>query len=447
MIQKKRTGLVVAGLLACLVAGAQTLHVKGTHDGGDVEALELSIKPVGGVGNPAGVKMIVSGNKFECDAEPSETGFYMLYGRLGQEVQLMTPVYTPHADGTLPLKTYIDGKQLCVKSGNDNKALTAFSRLVGEKDMYFWTQQQQIGKEALLPFLKSYLSAADSIAAKYKCSEPVRQYMNLWGYSAMSGNYSAIPHALGIKKSELPFGEDELFANSHKMLDTPLASCFPAVFQMILAELPKGGMTESLEALFADYSSDVIRKRVADLVAERFVTRFNYSGDCEKGMAELNNAIAKYGVDARYADEFTKRYSSVKGASFPDVELVDADGNRMDFSSFKGYYVYVDLWASWCGPCCREVPFLKELEKELQNKNVKFLSISLDKNQKAWKDKMKALDMHGNQWIDPNDQLAKALNVQGIPRFLIYDKNGNLYNGNAPRPSNPETLHILENLK
>ena len=60
----------------------------------------------------------------------------------------------------------------------------------------------------------------------------------------------------------------------------------------------------------------------------------------------------------------------------------------MDFAQFRGKYVYIDLWASWCVPCCREVPHLQKLEKELENKDVVFLSISIDQNPSAWKKKM-----------------------------------------------------------
>lgn len=120
----------------------------------------------------------------------------------------------------------------------------------------------------------------------------------------------------------------------------------------------------------------------------------------------------------------------------------------MDFSSFKGSYVYVDLWASWCGPCIREIPYLKELEKGLGNKQVKFVSISLDTRQEAWKKKMKELDLHGYQLFDSGNGLSKALNISGIPRFLIYDKEGKLYMKDAPRPSKGLQLkELLEGLK
>ena len=114
----------------------------------------------------------------------------------------------------------------------------------------------------------------------------------------------------------------------------------------------------------------------------------------------------------------------------------------------RGKYVYIDLWASWCVPCCREVPHLQKLEKELENKDVVFLSISIDQKVEAWKKKMADLQVHGNQWHDSEGTLGKALNVKGIPFFLIYDKEGKLYMYNAPRPSMGLALkELLEGLK
>jgi alkyl hydroperoxide reductase subunit AhpC len=93
------------------------------------------------------------------------------------------------------------------------------------------------------------------------------------------------------------------------------------------------------------------------------------------------------------------------------------------------------------------VPYLKKLEKELKNKDVVFVSVSSDTNEQAWKSKMKELDMHGHQYLDKGNTLCDALNVKGIPFFVIYDKAGNLYTYGAMRPSSGARLRdFLESL-
>ena len=109
--------------------------------------------------------------------------------------------------------------------------------------------------------------------------------------------------------------------------------------------------------------------------------------------------------------------------------------------------MFIDLWASWCIPCIKEIPHLKQLEKDLQNKDVVFLSISIDTNVAAWKKKVAALGLEGELLNNQDNKLCESLNVSGIPFFLIYDKEGKLYKYNAYRPSDMRLKPLLEGLK
>ena len=139
-------------------------------------------------------------------------------------------------------------------------------------------------------------------------------------------------------------------------------------------------------------------------------------------------------------------YSRV-GGEMPDVPIIDQQGNEHRLSEFKGRYVYIDLWASWCGPCNQEIPYLKELERTIGNDKVVFISISIDEDSNAWKAAIKRHNLSGNQFLG-NETLATLLKVQGIPRFLIYDKEGRLLYPDAPRPSSQmEIRRILNSLE
>ena len=142
-----------------------------------------------------------------------------------------------------------------------------------------------------------------------------------------------------------------------------------------------------------------------------------------------------------------KKYS-MEGAALPDVMLEDVDGQMHKLADFRGKYLYIDLWASWCGPCCQEVPYLQKLEKQLNNPMVEFISISLDTNKKAWKEKMKQLNMHGHQYIVTGDQFATMMNIKGIPHFLLYSKAGTLMQYKAEHPSSGDRIrNVLVRLK
>ena len=142
----------------------------------------------------------------------------------------------------------------------------------------------------------------------------------------------------------------------------------------------------------------------------------------------------------------TRSYTTV-GAPAPDVDLYDAKGNKHRLSEFKGKYVYLDLWASWCGPCNLEIPYMKELERSLGNEMVVFVAISVDEDVDSWKAALARHKLEGNQFI-ASPIFPQLLKLYSIPRYMIYDKEGKLVNANAPRPSSGEIIkQILSGLK
>lgn len=135
------------------------------------------------------------------------------------------------------------------------------------------------------------------------------------------------------------------------------------------------------------------------------------------------------------------------GAPAPDVELCDTSGNIHSLSEFKGKYIYVDLWASWCGPCNMEIPHLKELERTIDNDAIVFIGISVDEDVNDWKAALDRHQLRGNQFIATRE-LSQMLNIQSIPRYVIFDKDGKMLNPNAPRPSSGNAIRdLLRQLK
>ena len=113
----------------------------------------------------------------------------------------------------------------------------------------------------------------------------------------------------------------------------------------------------------------------------------------------------------------------------------------------RGKYVYIDVWATWCGPCKAELPYLKKLEKKFKGKNIYFVSISIDANKAAWikmvqEDQLGGIQLHGGN-------IAKDYDIRAIPRFILLDKEGKVISKEMTRPSDPvteETLDALEGI-
>ncbi len=151
---------------------------------------------------------------------------------------------------------------------------------------------------------------------------------------------------------------------------------------------------------------------------------------------------------SRYDKMF--KMSKLKGTPSPKfTNYENHKGGTTSLDDLKGKYVYVDVWATWCGPCKREIPYLKEVEKEFHGKNIEFVSISIDKigAHEAWKNMVTEKKLGGIQLFAGDDlQFVNDYGIEGIPRFILIDNKGDIINPDAPRPSNPNLTKVLNGL-
>jgi thiol-disulfide isomerase/thioredoxin len=156
----------------------------------------------------------------------------------------------------------------------------------------------------------------------------------------------------------------------------------------------------------------------------------------------LKNELREHEISIRKIEE---------GFLAVDFSGTDINGKIHKLSDYKGKVVYVDVWATWCGPCKAQIPHLKKLEKKYQDKPVVFMSISVDKekNREKWKNYVISKELKGVQIMDGKafeSEVVKAYKVYSIPRFLIFDKEGRIVSTKAPRPSTGEVEKILDKL-
>lgn len=171
-----------------------------------------------------------------------------------------------------------------------------------------------------------------------------------------------------------------------------------------------------------------------------------------KDLETFYSDFKKYytGTDAQFKKRMLAAYQSLvklkKGTPSPVfVDYVNYKGGTSSLQDFKGKYVYIDLWATWCGNCPGEVPYLKALEKAYEAKNIVFVSISLDEDANAWAKAVKEGQMPGVQLLvkKPQGSFIKEYAVNGIPRYIFLDPAGNIIAYNAPRPSDEAKLAAL----
>lgn len=150
--------------------------------------------------------------------------------------------------------------------------------------------------------------------------------------------------------------------------------------------------------------------------------------------------------DSKYAKYLSARIEQKKrlsvGAPAIDFTVSDAEGNKVKLSELKGKVVYIDFWASWCGPCIAQFKHTKKIKEHFAGKDVVFVYVSIDENNDVWlkaKEKHELTGLHTrvDGW---KGKIAVDYGVNGIPAYFLVDREGKFATEDTPRPSNSEKL-------
>ncbi|QBN19106.1 TlpA family protein disulfide reductase [Flavobacterium nackdongense] len=168
----------------------------------------------------------------------------------------------------------------------------------------------------------------------------------------------------------------------------------------------------------------------------------------KKSIDDNYNAVVKYYKKNYEANLAKSKLNNTISAPF---EYENHKGGKTKLEDLKGKYVYIDVWATWCGPCRAEIPSLKKVEEKYHGKNIEFVSISVDvdKDHEKWKTFVSEKQLGGIQLFADknwNSDFMKSFGINSIPRFILIDPAGKVVKSDAPRPSSAELIKQLDSL-
>lgn len=160
------------------------------------------------------------------------------------------------------------------------------------------------------------------------------------------------------------------------------------------------------------------------------------------------DAFRKYVKEPEMVDKFTNLCELWKkiacGQPSPEFSAEDINGKIVQLNDLKGKFIYIDVWATWCGPCRKELPYLKKMEEQFRNKDIEFVSLSCDKNKEAWKKMVVKENLKGFQlYLGNKSDFMNEYQISGIPRFILLDKESKIISANMTRPSDEATINRL----
>jgi thiol-disulfide isomerase/thioredoxin len=160
---------------------------------------------------------------------------------------------------------------------------------------------------------------------------------------------------------------------------------------------------------------------------------------------QLLGTLDSKGAYQKKEDELTVY---AKGTAAYNFSLKDTKDKVVSLSDFKGKVVVLDIWAMWCAPCLNEKPLFSKIEEEYKGRDdILFLGISVDGSGKkeAWKDFVAKKGWQNIEMLsEPTESIMKYYKIEGIPRFMIFDREGKIVTTDAPRPSSPDFKKLID---
>lgn len=405
----------------------------------------------------ATIKLAVDSGKFS-DTIDIQEGYYTI--EIGRESSAMYWDKGFQLDLEIDVKEFDESIEYGGIGAGENNALAKSYMMEEEhigssKDFYSQSEDQFLSSiDTLRNNLHAILEGPhlkESFAEEQKKNADFLYNRMIYSYEGAHKYYMGLD-SLQLSdefyKAVIPFKMDD-----EKTFDRSAAyqALLSSYVQYESSKLNKEGKSD-LEALIV-ISKDLPNEKIKNSVLNtysRYLLKPNE--DLDDAYAFLRMNVTDTALIASYEKTFEIQKKLKKGNASPIfTKYENHTGDSTSLSDLKGKYAYFDIWATWCGPCIREIPSLKEVEAKYHNKNIQFISISVDSrdDHPTWVEMVKDKELGGIQLFAHDSwksDFIRAYNINSIPRFILVDPMGNIVNADAPRPSDPKLIELFDEL-
>lgn len=203
----------------------------------------------------------------------------------------------------------------------------------------------------------------------------------------------------------------------------------------------------SIESFFHTIDQNLSDKEVKEFA---YFTKINDAVRFRgvEGVAEKLAFFKSYSSNTYFIDILDKGFQKwahlMPGKKAPPIQVQNINGKEVSIEDYHGKVVYIDIWATWCPPCKKELPHLATLKETYKNNpNIEIVAISMDQDLSAWENFVSDHEMKGTQlWNKEafDSEWSENYLVNSIPRFILIDADGNIVTPTAPWPSKRDEL-------
>ncbi len=192
---------------------------------------------------------------------------------------------------------------------------------------------------------------------------------------------------------------------------------------------------------------------IKEYLAARNVHLYLTSGITTPPVLGIYDQWFKSFPESSYGQTLIKSLQKIQtlesGIEAPEITGFTITGERWSSKELEGKIVYVDVWATWCGPCMKSLPYLQKLQETFSHSDdVVFLTVSIDKDQEKWKKTLSETALMGIHINSYRTSIKEDFMISGVPRYMLIDQSGSIVLANAPSPDEVditnEILRVLE---